>query len=80
MVYDMNRRVGYEAFSLQSEGRLKWSIMGSESCDFLLFTLDPSFACFSVVAFLPVYSEVIWRFGRGDMRADVQKALNALFA
>ena len=79
IVYDMNQKEGRGSFSIRKEGALEWTVMGSESCDFILFTLDASFTCFKVESLLPASSEIIWHFSRGSIKRDVEQALHALF-
>ncbi len=74
-----NERVGYEYFTLRAEGRLEWSIIGTESCEFILVKLDPSFTCFDVISLLPQEARIHWRFSKASMDKDIENALSALF-
>jgi hypothetical protein len=74
-----NERVGYEYFTLRAEGQLEWSIMGMESCEFILVKLDPSFTCFDVISLLPEEARIHWRFSKASMDKDIYNALSTLF-
>lgn len=74
-----NERAGYEYFTLRAEGRLEWSMMGTESCEFILVKLDPSFTCFDVISLLPQEARIHWRFSKASIDKDIANALSALF-
>jgi hypothetical protein len=79
IVHEMNHRAGHDAFSVQREKQFEWSVMGSESRDYIMFTLDESLVHFSVMSLIPVHSEIVWHFTKSGVKYDIGKALHALF-
>jgi hypothetical protein len=53
--------------------------MGSVYREFVVFTLDPSYTFFTVLSLLPFEFEIKWCFSKGDIKADIENALTAVY-
>ena len=75
-----NSRAGVQYLTLRKESRFEWTIMGTQNCEYILVTLDPLYAFFTVSSLLPVTAEVVEWFSGAMLDYDIELALSKLFA
>ena len=79
LVRQMNFRLQSECVSIRQEKPLEWTVMGSVYREFVVFTLDQSYTFFTVLSLLPFEFEIKWCFSKGDIKADIENALTAVY-